>query len=78
MSLLLDQRLGWSLLLLFILQVGVAEGQPRGADTNAFTASCKLPLKFMAGACVPECYAGYEDRGGWCELKRGGGGGGGK
>lgn len=42
-----------------------------------FRLSCKPPLKFMAGACVAACYAGYEDQGRWCELRRGGGSGGG-
>lgn len=47
-----------------------------GSAQSDYRLSCRPPLKFMAGACVAACYAGYEDHGRWCELRRGGGGGG--
>lgn len=56
-----------------IVGSAMAQGQGGGGD---YRLSCRPPLKFMAGACVPQCYAGYEDRGRWCEERRGGGGGG--
>jgi hypothetical protein len=47
-----------------------------GSAQGDYRLSCRPPLKFMAGACVTACYAGYEDHGRWCDLRRGGGGGG--
>lgn len=57
------RRLAWPLLPLAIVPVGAAYGQPRGTESEPYAGSCRPPLKFMAGACVPQCYAGYEDRG---------------
>lgn len=64
-------------LLAFALTGLPAPAQQERPQAGDFRASCRPPLKFMAGACVPQCYAGYEDRGYWCEERRGGGGGGG-
>lgn len=52
----------------------VCLGQARAQEE--YRLRCRPPAKFMAGSCVPQCYAGYEDRGRWCEERRGGGGGG--
>jgi hypothetical protein len=72
-----DSRVICSLLLLALLPAGTASGQVSQSNDNRYVSSCRPPLKLMAGACVPRCYAGYEDRGDWCELKRMGSGGGG-
>ena len=46
-------------------------------DDSRFADNCRPPLKFVAGACVERCPAGYEDRGRSCEYRSMGGGGGG-
>ena len=30
---------------------------------------CRPPLKFVAGACLRRCPAGYQDMGGYCRLR---------
>jgi hypothetical protein len=55
---------------------GEAAAQSRSSRSGDFDGYCRPPLKFAAGACVPSCPAGYEDRGRYCEYRAGGGGGG--
>ena len=56
------------------LLLGTAGSLAQAFDGRSY---CRPPLKLAAGACVASCPAGFEDRGSFCEFRRGGGGGGG-
>jgi hypothetical protein len=46
-----------------------ALAQSRDWNQGQFSDYCRPPLKFAAGACVPACPAGFEDRGRVCVLR---------
>ena len=51
-----------------------ALAQGRDGNQDAFASLCAPPLKFAAGACVPSCPGGFEDRGRVCVFRSQSGG----
>jgi hypothetical protein len=37
-----------------------------GRIAQSWDSTCRAPYKRLAGACVPSCLGGYEDRGAFC------------
>ena len=71
--------MGWLRISIFIVATctgGEVLAQYRDTNEEQFAFHCRAPLKFAAGACVPACPAGFEDRGRVCVFRGRSGGGG--
>ncbi len=68
------KRFGACILLVFASTGSQAFAQSRDGNQEQFAFYCRPPLKFAAGACLPVCPAGFEDRGRVCVFRSQGGG----
>lgn len=71
------KRFGACIFLVFAAAGSQASAQSRDGNQEQFAFHCRSPLKFAAGACVPVCPAGFEDRGRVCVFPSQGAGAGG-